>query len=402
MKEESLFLFTHVYPYGNAETSFLKKEVEELSRIFKKIYIFPLIQSGPKSSIPPNVEVIDLFEGYIYAKPNFTLKSVSILIKHLLINLTRYRKLSDIIYVISYYLRCYDKSILLHHKLIKIGEDKKIFYCYWFDEWAVILSILKPAYPRTKYISRAHGFDLFEERNKLGFIPLRILQLRNFDKVISVSQKGLYYLRSKYPCYRNKFFYNYLGVPDNHINLLSNSDSYFTLVSCSGIEPVKRVHLIPEILKHVNIKLKWVHIGNGSQLNLLNNHLQSLPDNIKVELKGEMTNEQVIDFYKNEEVNLFINVSESEGVPVSLMEALSFGIPLMGTDVGGNAEIINPQTGFLIPQYFSSKSVAEIINNFNQYDFGNVNKRKAIKDFWNENFNSEKNIKQFIEHLLQN
>ena len=402
MKEESLFLFTDAYPYGNSETPFLKKEVEELSRIFKKIYIFPLNNVGPKENTPSNVEIVDLFEGYNYSKPSFTFKNLSILIKHLIANITKYKRISDIIYVISYYLRCYDKSILLQNKLVDISDEKKIFYCYWFDEWAVILSILKPGYLHARYISRAHGFDLFEERNKLGFIPLKTLQLKSFDKVISASQKGLNYLRNKYPAYENKFFYNYLGVPDQGLNLRSNADFEFILVSCSRIEPVKRVHLIADILKHVNINLKWLHIGNGSQLNELNEHLRSLPDNITVELKGELTNEQVIDFYKNEQVDLFINVSESEGIPVSLMEALSFGIPLMGTDVGGNPEIVNDRTGFLIPQYFDSRNVAGIINNFNQYEFSNLNKRREIKDFWSENFNSQKNIKRFTEYLLNN
>ena len=400
MKEKSLFLFTHVYPNGNSEVSFLKKEVEELSRIFNKIYIFPLYYVGPVDITPANVEVINLFGEYHYTKPNFTLNNIYLLIKHLFINLGRFKRISDVIYVVSYYFRCYQKSILLGNKLKEIDDEKKIFYCYWFDEWTVILSILKPGYPGARYISRAHGFDLFEEKNKLGFIPLRRLQLKSFDKVISVSKTGYNYLKNRYPAFRSKFFYNYLGVSDKGLNLLNNTDLNFVLVSCSGIEPVKRLHLIPEILKHVNIKLKWVHIGNGSQLNVLKECLRNLPDNIQVELKGELPNEQVIEFYKKEQVDLFINVSESEGIPVSLMEALSFGIPLMGTDVGGNAEIINFHTGFLIPKYFDNRSVADIINKFNQYDFSNSNKRRAIKDFWNENFNSEKNIKQFIEHLL--
>lgn len=47
--------------------------------------------------------------------------------------------------------------------------------------------------------------------------------------------------------------------------------------------------------------------------------------------------------------DLFVNMSLSEGIPVSIMEAISFGIPIIATNVGGNAEIVNDETGVLIP-----------------------------------------------------
>ena len=43
-------------------------------------------------------------------------------------------------------------------------------------------------------------------------------------------------------------------------------------------------------------------------------------------------------------IDLFINTSSSEGVPVSIMEALSVGIPIIATDVGGTKEIVTKTT----------------------------------------------------------
>ncbi|NJK95527.1 MAG: glycosyltransferase [Bacteroidales bacterium] len=45
---------------------------------------------------------------------------------------------------------------------------------------------------------------------------------------------------------------------------------------------------------------------------------------------------------------MFLNTSLSEGVPVSVMEALSFGLPVIATDVGGTGELINDEVGMLI------------------------------------------------------
>lgn len=68
----------------------------------------------------------------------------------------------------------------------------------------------------------------------------------------------------------------------------------------------------------------------------------------------EWQNQQVYDYYKSNKVDVFVNVSYSEGLPVSLMEASSFGIPVIATDVGGSAEIIDKEqkNGFLLDKDF--------------------------------------------------
>ena len=60
-------------------------------------------------------------------------------------------------------------------------------------------------------------------------------------------------------------------------------------------------------------------------------------------------------------VDLFLNVSEYEGVPVSVMEAQSFGIPVIATAVGGTPEIVNEENGFLLPENPSQDEIASAI-----------------------------------------
>lgn len=41
-------------------------------------------------------------------------------------------------------------------------------------------------------------------------------------------------------------------------------------------------------------------------------------------------------------------MSDSEGIPVSIMEAMSFGIPVIARNVGGMSEIVNEENGLLL------------------------------------------------------
>jgi glycosyltransferase involved in cell wall biosynthesis len=53
-----------------------------------------------------------------------------------------------------------------------------------------------------------------------------------------------------------------------------------------------------------------------------------------------------------EESDIFVNPSYSEGLPTSVMEAASVGLPIIATDVGGTNEIIkHMKSGLIIPPH---------------------------------------------------
>ncbi len=85
--------------------------------------------------------------------------------------------------------------------------------------------------------------------------------------------------------------------------------------------------------------------------------------NIIWELKGATPNHEILEYYKNIHVDLFIQLSRTEGgVPVSMQEAASFGIPLLGTNTGGIPEIIK-ENGWLVDVSASAQEISKIINN---------------------------------------
>ena len=105
--------------------------------------------------------------------------------------------------------------------------------------------------------------------------------------------------------------------------------------------------------------------------------------------------------YKENSYHIFVNVSESEGIPVSIMEASSFGIPVIATNVGGVGEIVeNGYNGLLLNKDFLNrdlsvclKSIACMVDN----DYQTL--RKHAREMWEERYNSSVNYSKFVRIL---
>ena len=150
------------------------------------------------------------------------------------------------------------------------------------------------------------------------------------------------------------------------------------------------------------VQIKWTHFGDGDLMDDLKAEIANLPQNITVELPGRVPNSEIYQYYNDNNVNLFINVSESEGLPVSIMEAISFGIPVIATDVGGTCEIVlDGVNGRLLPETFEINELAEEIREIislsdAEYETLSHNARRIYED----KFSAEKNYTDFCKELL--
>lgn len=283
-----------------------------------------------------------------------------------------------------------------------IPTSEIVLYSFWFNHWATAMAILSRQNTGISTITRTHGTDLFEERVPVTKrIAFRSFQLKQITRVFSVSGIGSTYLKEKYPLYKNKIFTSRLGTDSGGTNPFEK-DATFTIVSCARIRNIKRIHLIPEILSTIGFPIKWIHVGgenaNDPTLPLLTQNLERLRASgkqVEVVFTGDLDVKNVFELYASQSINLFISVSETEGLPVSMMEAISFGIPILSTNVGGCSEIVNNNTGILIEKDFDSAEVAAKIANFRKSDMNTLLFRNGVVEFWKNNFNSVTNFQHF-------
>jgi glycosyltransferase involved in cell wall biosynthesis len=241
----------------------------------------------------------------------------------------------------------------------------------------------------------------------MSFI-FRNFQIKYLDKVLSVSQTGTSYLQKKYPKYIKKIDTSYLGSPyHDYLNPINRGER-FVMVSCAKIRDIKRIHKIAEMLQFIDFPLTWYHIGdenleskNDPTIPIYIENKKKLQNqyNVKYIVKGNLSNEEILQFYKEKPIDLFISLSEAEGVPVSMMEAISFGIPILSTDVGGCKEIVTEETGILIPLETEMIEVARIITEFKDSFKNNNEFRQVVRKFWEEHFDADKNYKSLFKQI---
>ncbi|MBN8703652.1 MAG: glycosyltransferase [Bacteroidetes bacterium] len=386
---------TSKFPFPGGEP-YLEDELLVLSKKFKKIFIYCFIKSEEeiRSGLPKNVTLISNLTIEKSISFGAKIKILFEILKDAINSKSKNYFLERFRYNFSQLKHCLGVASSLAKKI----DDSFVVYSYWGNELATIASFIKELQPSVKFVFRVHGFDVFEEQTAYKFIPFREFQLKKCDSVFSVSKKGAAHLKRVYFNHSHKINVSYLGSFDCGINPYSNS-TVFTIATCSIVRNVKRLQALAKVLMHVQTPVKWYVIGNGDDLDSLKIQCKQLPSHVQVVFVGYLNKGELMQFYKTNPIHLFCSVSSSEGLPFSMIEAISFGIPLLSTNVGGCSEICTNKTGILIDKDFSPGTVSSYLDEFFVSDMNTQEFRQGVKDFWNQNFNAENTYTNFAKEL---
>jgi N-acetyl sugar amidotransferase len=288
-------------------------------------------------------------------------------------------------------------------ELRDLDKTETTIYSYWFDEFAYASAMIKKRYPETMVITRAHGWDVYFERHPNNYLPLRKFTLSNIDQCFVVSDFGTQYLKNKFIGFDSKISTLRLGTPSLFTEIKDTKEPY-QLVSCSSSIQLKRIDRIIHSLQLIkSAKIHWTHFGSGSLQNKLIEEASKRFENarnISWEFKGHVSNDKVIEYYKNNQVDLFINTSETEGIPVSIMEALSCSIPCIAPNVGGISEIVNEKVGHLLSSTPNEMEISQAIENFINKDVQTRNQIKLnAKAMHEKYYHAETNFKRFTAKI---
>ncbi len=402
---KKIILVTSSFPYGNGE-QFLETEVNYYKDI--DISILPISMTKDCRKIPKNIE-IDTFladnflkkSKFLYLiksfKNNFFYKE---LIKEKVLNIKKLKILLSSMYLYQMYYELFDEYFSKCKNL-----EKVTLYTYWHNEATYALQILKEKY-NYKLISRIHRGDLYKESKIYNYMPLKKQFINNIDTIYTITKSANIYLEKTYGYNRNILKVSRLGVRDNKIVTQCSSENELYIVSCSFLTQIKRVDKVIYALRELalqkeKLKIYWTHIGDGILFNKLVELAKREFNGLDVtyDFVGKYNNKEVYEYYKRNRVDVFINTSISEGVPVSIMEAMSCHIPIVAPDIGGVSDmVIDGHNGFLLS---SASTISEIVKALeNEEFFKEKIIRKNAYNIFLKRYNADINYKKFVKEIL--
>lgn len=405
---KDIILLTNEYPFGFKE-SYLTNEICNCNCV-NNLFIVPLFRESKIKRNIDNKKDINIIE-LEKIDSNIFMKKLYLFIfdKNIwseIFNIFKSKKyiLRKIKKMIWFWNRAIDRyfQIEFYIRKNKIDLHNVVVYSYWMAEHAYIASKLKVKFKEIKAISRCHGYDLYEYRNEIGYIPFRSQIFDNIDYIIPISNNGYEYIASKYKYLnKSKVYKSYLGTKDYGYNLEYKNDK-LKIASCSNLVDVKRVELIIKALMYItDFDVEWIHYGDGPKKDELIKLCKELPSNIKYRFQGQIGNEEIMKEYGMQKFDLFLNVSSSEGLPVSIMEAQSKGIVVIATDVGGTSEIIHDRVnGFLLNKDFKVQDLSETLLKYRSLSYQcKIQMKKNSREIWSKNFDASNNYRCFYEWI---
>ncbi len=407
----NLFLFTDSYPYDiAAEQTFLSDEINYLKKEFDRVILVPRECKGKRLPLPDGVEVDESYSSFLALKRVKAL-ATAVFSPHFFADIFSRPSILFNMDALQRLIKFVGKADLTRQWVERWFQNSSvsprdcIFYTFWFDDSSMGIGLAKNNLSDIRVVSRAHGYDLYEERYKFAYWPRRSAALSLMDRLFPDSETGLRYLQNRYPQFQAKYQTALLGVMPSGFITLPSQDGKLRIVSCSRIVPVKRVDLLLEGIASAarlrpDVKIEWHHFGDGDVRAELQEYAnKTFPENAHALFHGYTTQRDLFDFYRKTPLEVFVNVSESEGTPVAIMEAISCGIPALATAVGGNVEIASEKNGFLLKPNPTPDEIAEMLLKIYDEPDLMLQKRLGSRKVWQERYNAEKNFESFASLL---
>lgn len=292
---------------------------------------------------------------------------------------------------------------------------------YIEDKYDLIISISSAAYPiirnksefNCKILSVSHGTALSEFKslyNEGGlsfsffknlpyFLYNFFYKQKNFiaksDFVICVSdyvRQNLILETSDTKISKFKTIFNGVAIDDFEKDF--SHEGKLKILFSGRVELSKGIGVLLQSIKNLDVILNVA--GDGNYLSEAKKYSQDNKLNEKVNFLGKLTFDNLKNYYKESDI-LIVPSLRVEGFPMSILEGMSYYLPVIATKMGGNVDaVLDNKTGFLI-NADDPKELSERIKFFNTYpekikEFG-LNSRNLVV----QRFSIEGMIKEYLE-----
>ncbi|WP_297812643.1 glycosyltransferase [uncultured Methylophaga sp.] len=393
-------------PYGKGE-SFVITEANALSEEAVDVLLIPT------QLRPGNPNRFQLHERVsLLAQPSLSLSVVSAFFSLLIQSPAKVLSLFKLVTDTNIWNTV--KNYLVLPKAIWLSKQLKQrniehIYAHWMTTSATLAMV----------ISRLTGIPWSCTAHRGDIVTNNLLELKcqdaSFVRFISISGVELARARAKLNDSKVKILHMGVSVPpvteQPKPSLVGASRSLFTILCPANLIPVKGHKYLIEAMSKMKRaeKVRLLLAGDGELREKLETQATKLGVAEKISFLGHVPHNNLITMYENKEVDLVVLPSLDlgngihEGIPVSLMEAMSHQVPVISTRTGGIPELLEDsmtgsEFGCLVTAGDSSVLAEEIDNMVGCESFCNYWARSGLTRI-TENFNLEINTKRLVDLL---
>ena len=242
------------------------------------------------------------------------------------------------------------------------------------------------AYSKAKI---SESFDEFQVKNYGFSISLqkkvRSFSIKKSDIVVTPSQHLKNFILNL--GFKNKIeiINNGVFIPEENTNIFTNDQINITIVS--RLVSHKNIKKIIRAISDLNDPLIYLNIiGDGPELNQLQRISLESNNKDNIIFHGKLNRDDINHIFLKSDI--YIQASNYEGLPHSLLEAMSYGIPVLCTPVGECKEILgNEDRGYILDLPVSKNNIKSKISEIiGEKNIANK-KGERGKDFINEKYN---------------
>ena len=242
------------------------------------------------------------------------------------------------------------------------------------------------AYSKAKI---SESFDEFQVKNYGFSISLqkkvRSFSIKKSDIVVTPSKHLKNFILNL--GFKNKIeiINNGVFIPEENTNIFTNDQINITIVS--RLVAHKNIKKIIRAISDLNDPLIYLNIiGDGPELNQLQRISLESNNKDNIIFHGKLNRDDINHIFLKSDI--YIQASNYEGLPHSLLEAMSYGIPVLCTPVGECKEILgNEDRGYILDLPVSKNNIKSKISEIiGEKDIANK-KGERGKDFINEKYN---------------
>ena len=285
--------------------------------------------------------------------------------------------------------------------IYKLGKNKDLIFVNGLGTEATVANIFlkkkiirkivgdpvwERAYSKAKI---SESFDEFQVKNYGFSISLqkkvRSFSIKKSNIVVTPSQHLKNFILNL--GFKNKIeiINNGVFIPEENTNIFTNDQINITIVS--RLVSHKNIEKIIKAISDLNSPLINLNIiGDGPELNQLQKISLESNNKDNIIFHGKLNRDEINHIFLNSDI--YIQASNYEGLPHSLLEAMSYGIPVLCTPVGECKEILgNEDRGYILDLPVSKNNIKSKISEIiGEKNIANK-KGKRGKDFINEKYN---------------